>query len=131
MELYDMIDRIKTDKAPKALGTYSQGSKVGDLVFTSGQVGINADSGILITENFQEEVLQVLKNVSAVLEAGGSNINHIIKLTVFIKDISNFTIVNDVFCSFFNDDYPARSLVEVADLPAGANIEIEAIGKIV
>tara|TARA_Y100000588_G_scaffold346402_1_gene394381 strand:- start:21 stop:401 length:381 start_codon:yes stop_codon:yes gene_type:complete len=126
-----MIDRIKTDKAPKALGTYSQGSKVGDLVFTSGQVGINADSGILITENFQEEVLQVLKNVSAVLEAGGSNINHIIKLTVFIKDISNFTIVNDVFCSFFNDDYPARSLVEVADLPAGANIEIEAIGKIV
>ena len=126
-----MIDRIKTDKAPKALGTYSQGSKVGDLVFTSGQVGINADSGILITENFQEEVLQVLKNVSAVLEAGGSNINHIIKLTVFIKDISNFTIVNDVFCSFFNDDYPARSLVEVADLPAGANIEIEAIGRVV
>jgi len=126
-----MIDRIKTDKAPKALGTYSQGSKVDNLVFTSGQVGINPDSGILITENFQEEVLQVLKNVSAVLEAGGSNINHIIKLTVFIKDISNFTIVNDVFCSFFNDDYPARSLVEVADLPAGANIEIEAIGRIV
>ena len=131
MELCDMIDRIKTDKAPKALGTYSQGSKVGDLVFTSGQVGINPDSGILITGNFQEEVLQVLKNVSAVLEAGGSNINHIIKLTVFIKDISNFTIVNDVFCSFFNDDYPARSLVEVADLPVGANIEIEAIGRIV
>jgi len=126
-----MIDRIKTDKAPKALGTYSQGSKVDNLVFTSGQVGINPDSGILITENFQEEVLQVLKNVSAVLEAGGSNINHIIKLTVFIKDISNFTIVNDVFCSFFNDDYPARSLVEVADLPAGANIEIEAIGRVV
>tara|TARA_Y100001970_G_C14205197_1_gene843544 strand:- start:199 stop:594 length:396 start_codon:yes stop_codon:yes gene_type:complete len=130
MELQDMIDRIKTNKAPKALGTYSQGSKVGNLVFTSGQVGINPNSGILITESFQEEVLQVLKNVKAVLEAGGSNINQIIKLTVFIKDISNFTIVNDVFSSFFSDDYPARSLVEVADLPAGANIEIEAIGVI-
>ena len=126
-----MIDRIKTSKAPEALGTYSQGSKVNQLVFTSGQVGIDPDTGILITENFKEETLQVLKNVSAVLDAGGSSINELIKLTVFIKDISNFKAVNDVFCLFFNDDYPARSLVEVSDLPAGANIEIEAIGKVV
>ena len=76
-----MINRIKTSKAPEALGTYSQGSKVGDLVFTSGQIGINSDTGILITENFKEEVLQVLKNVSAVLDAGGSSINELIKLT--------------------------------------------------
>ena len=124
-----MINRIKTSKAPEALGTYSQGSKVGDLVFTSGQIGINPDTGILITENFKEEVLQVLKNISAVLDAGGSSINESIKLTVFVKDISNFKAVNDVFCLFFNNDYPARSLVEVSDLPGGANIEIEAIGK--
>ena len=124
-----MIDRIKTSGAPEALGTYSQGSKIGNLVFTSGQIGIDPNTGILVTENFQDEVLQVLKNVSAVLDAGGSSIKELIKLTVFIKDISNFKAVNDVFTIFFNDDYPARSLVEVSDLPAGANIEIEGIGK--
>ena len=126
-----MIDRIKTSKAPEALGTYSQGSKVGNLVFTSGQIGIDPATGILITDNFKGEVLQVLNNVSAVLDAGGSSIDELIKLTVFIKDISNFKAVNDIFSSFFSIDYPARSLVEVSDLPAGANIEIEAIGKII
>ena len=124
-----MIDRIKTSGAPEALGTYSQGSKIGNLVFTSGQIGIDPNTGILITENFQDEVFQVLKNVSAVLDAGGSSIKELIKLTVFIKDISNFKAVNDAFTIFFDSDYPARSLVEVSDLPAGANIEIEAIGK--
>tara|TARA_Y100000996_G_scaffold414723_1_gene406502 strand:- start:473 stop:853 length:381 start_codon:yes stop_codon:yes gene_type:complete len=126
-----MIKRIITDKAPKALGTYSQGTKVANLVFTSGQIGMNPITGTLVEDNFEEEVLQVLNNVSAVLEEGGSDINHIIKLTVFIKDITNFKSVNDVFISFFNTDFPARSLVEVSNLPAGANIEIEAIGKIV
>ena len=106
-----MIKRIITDKAPKALGTYSQGSRVANLVFTSGQVGINPITGALVEDNFEEEVLQVLNNVIAVLEQGGSDINHIIKLTVFIKDITNFKIVNDVFISFFNKDFPARSLV--------------------
>ena len=126
-----MIDRIKTSKAPEALGTYSQGSKVDNLVFTSGQIGIDPATGILITDNFKEEVLQVLNNVSAVLDAGGSSIDELIKLTVFIKDISNFKAVNDIFSSFFSTDYPARSLVEISNLPAGANIEIEAIGKII
>lgn len=125
-----MIDRIKTSKAPEALGTYSQGSKIGNLVFTSGQIGINPTTGLLITDNFKDEVLQVLNNVSAVLDAGGSSIHKIVKLTVFIRDISNFKIVNDVFSSFFTNEYPARSLVEVSNLPAEANIEIEAIGKI-
>ena len=126
-----MIKRIITDKAPKALGTYSQGTKVANLVFTSGQIGMNPITGTLVEDNFEEEVLQVLNNVSAVLEEGGSDINHIIKLTVFIKDITNFKSVNDVFISFFNTDFPARSLVEVSNLPAGANIEIEAVGEIV
>ena len=126
-----MIDRIKTTKAPEALGTYSQGSKIGGLIFTSGQIGINPTTGILVDESFEDEVLQVLNNVSAVLEAGGSNINHLVKVTVFIKDLNNFTSVNNVFSGFFNNDYPSRSLVEVSDLPGKANIEIEAIGKIV
>ena len=125
-----MINRIKTNQAPKAIGTYSQGSTIGDLVFTSGQIAIDPASGDLVIDNFKDEVLQVLNNLNAVLEAGGSSINHIIKLTVFIKDISNFQILNNVFSSYFNDNYPSRSVVEVSDLPLGVNLEIEAIGKI-
>ena len=124
-----MIDRIKTSKAPEALGTYSQGSKVENLVFTSGQIGINPETGELTMENFEAEVLQVLKNVQSVLEAGGSDINNAVKLSVFITDLSNFKLVNNVFIDFFNGDYPARSVVEVSALPLNANIEIEAIGK--
>ena len=125
-----MISRIKTSEAPKAIGTYSQGTRVKDLVFTSGQIGIDPKTGDLVSQNFKDEVLQVLKNVSAVLDAGGSSIDRLIKLTVFIKDISNFQLVNEVFSLFFKSDYPARSLVEVSDLPGAANIEIEAIGEV-
>tara|TARA_B100001123_G_C15176537_1_gene973565 strand:+ start:207 stop:587 length:381 start_codon:yes stop_codon:yes gene_type:complete len=125
-----MITRVETKKAPKAIGTYSQGTKVNDLVFTSGQIGVNPITGKLVDEVFEKEVLQVLKNVSAVLKEGGSSTDRIVKLTVFIKDLANFQIVNSIFSTFFNDDYPARSLVEVSDLPGGANIEIEAIGKV-
>tara|TARA_B100001245_G_C22727135_1_gene353144 strand:+ start:114 stop:494 length:381 start_codon:yes stop_codon:yes gene_type:complete len=125
-----MIHRIKTSKAPKAIGPYSQGSKIDNLVFTSGQIAIDPSSGNLVIDDFKKEVIQVLNNVNAVLKSGGSNINQVIKLTVFIKDISNFQIVNDIFVTYFDADYPSRSVVEVSDLPLGVNIEIEAIGKI-
>lgn len=124
-----MIDKIKTDKAPQAIGAYSQGIAVDKFVFTSGQIGINPSTGELITENFEDEVRQVLINVQSVLEAGGSNMSNLIKLSVFITDLSNFKLVNDIFIDFFNGDYPARSVVEVSALPLNANIEIEAIGK--
>ena len=124
-----MINRIKTNKAPKAIGAYSQGVLSNNLVFTSGQIGIVPETGELIRGNFEKEVLQVLNNVSAVLEAGGSSIKSTIKLTVFLTDLSKFKIVNDVFIEFFNEKYPARSAVEVSGLPLNANIEIEAIGE--
>ena len=92
-----MINRIKTNKAPKAIGAYSQGVLSNNLVFTSGQIGIVPETGELIRGNFEKEVLQVLNNVSAVLEAGGSSIKSAIKLTVFLTDLSKFKIVNDVF----------------------------------
>ena len=120
----------KTSKAPKAIGPYSQGSKIDNLVFTSGQIAIDPSSENLVIDDFKKEVIQVLNNVNAVLKSGGSNINQVIKLTVFIKDISNFQIVNDIFVTYFDADYPSRSVVEVSDLPLGVNIEIEAIGKI-
>ena len=123
------MNKIKTDKAPQAIGAYSQGVAADEFVFTSGQIGINPETGELAMENFEAEVLQVLKNVQSVLEAGGSDINNAVKLSVLITDLSNFKLVNNVFIDFFNGDYPARSVVEVSALPLNANIEIEAIGK--
>ena len=123
-----MINRVKTENAPKAIGAYSQGSIFENLVFTSGQIAINPISGNLVTDDFSKEVEQVLENIKSVLEAGGSNLDNIIKLTVFIKDMSNFKFVNEVFETFFTDEYPARSVVEVSGLPLNVNIEIEAIG---
>ena len=123
------MNKIKTDRAPQAIGAYSQGMELDELVFTSGQIGIEPNSGQLITDDFRSEVLQVLNNISAVLEAGGSNIQNAIKLTVFLIDLSNSKIVNDIFVDFFNGNYPARSVVQISALPLNANIEIEAIGK--
>ncbi|MAA51236.1 MAG: reactive intermediate/imine deaminase [Candidatus Marinimicrobia bacterium] len=122
------MNRIKTKNAPKAIGAYSQGSIYENLVFTSGQIAINPISGNLVTDDFSKEVEQVLENIKSVLEAGGSNLDNIIKLTVFITDMSNFKFVNEVFETFFIDEYPARSVVEVSGLPLNVNIEIEAIG---
>ncbi len=123
-----MINRVKTKNAPKAIGAYSQGSIFENLVFTSGQIAINPIGGNLVTDDFSKEVEQVLENVKSVLEAGGSNLDNIIKLSVFITDMSNFKFVNEVFENFFIDQYPARSVVEVSGLPLNVNIEIEAIG---
>ena len=123
-----MINRVKTKNAPKAIGAYSQGSIFENLVFTSGQIAINPMSGNLVTDDFSKEVEQVLENINSVLEAGGSNRDNIIKLTVFLTDMSNFKFVNEVFENFFIHDYPARSVVEVSGLPLNVNIEIGAIG---
>ena len=123
-----LINRVKTKNAPKAIGTYSQGSIFENLVFTSGQIAINPISGNLVTDDFLKEIDQVLENINSVLEAGGSNRDNIVKLTVFITDMSNFKFVNEAFKNFFIHDYPARSVVEVSGLPLNVNIEIEAIG---
>ena len=123
-----MINRVKTKNAPKAIGAYSQGSIFENLVFTSGQIAINPMSGNLVTDDFSKEIEQVLENINSVLEAGGSNRDNIIKLTVFLTDMSNFKFVNEAFENFFIYDYPARSVVEVSGLPLNVNIEIEAIG---
>ena len=124
------MSKIKTSKAPKAIGAYSQGVRCDELVFTSGQIGIIPETGELINQNFEKEVLQVLNNVSAVLKAGGSSIESAIKLTVFLIDLSKFKIVNDIFVDFFDGEYPARSAVQVSALPLNANIEIEAVGRV-
>ena len=121
---------IQTHYAPKAIGTYSQGIKFQNLVFTSGQIPINPESGELIEDDFKLEAHQVLKNLNAVLKEGGSSLQSAVKLTVYLTDLSFFPEMNEVFNDYFSNDPPARSAVQVSALPMNARIEIEAVGII-
>lgn len=117
---------ISTKKAPSAIGPYSQGMIVGDLVFTSGQIPLNPESGELVTE-ISKATVQVMANLSAILEAAGSSLEKVIKTTIFLQDLNDFEKVNEIYGDYFKDNLPARSCVQVAKLPKGAIIEIEAI----
>ncbi|EAD1385590.1 TPA: RidA family protein [Listeria monocytogenes] len=119
---------IQTSSAPKALGPYSQAVKVNGLIFTSGQLGINPETGEL-AEGATKQAEQAFKNLAAVLEEAGSGLEKIIKATVFFKDLREFTAVNEVYATFFSSDFPARSAFQVAKLPLDAEIEIEVIAE--
>ena len=118
---------INTKLAPAAIGTYSQGIVYENLIFTSGQIPINPNTNKVVSNEFNIQVDQVLYNLNQVLKAAGSNKNNIIKLTVYLTDLSNFDLLNIAFKSFFVDCFPARSVVEVSALPKGVQVEIEAI----
>ena len=121
------IKKINTEKAPKAIGPYVQANKVGELIFCSGQLGINPETGKLVDGGVLEEAKQVFKNIQAILEEAGSSMNHVVKTLVLLKDIADFAEVNKVFAEQFNDVLPARSAFQVAALPLNGNIEIEVI----
>lgn len=117
---------VSTEKAPAAIGPYSQAVVYGDLVFTSGQIPLAAD-GQLVEGGIEEQAHQVFRNLTAVLEAAGSSLGQVIKATVFIKDMDQFAAVNAIYASYFGDHKPARSTVEVARLPKDVLVEIEMI----
>ncbi|MCR4407270.1 MAG: RidA family protein [Anaerolineae bacterium] len=118
---------ISTSKAPAAVGPYSQAVRVGNLVFTSGQIAIDPEQGRLIEGDVTAQTRQVLKNLTAVLEAAGSSLAQVVKTTVFLQDIHDFAAMNAVYAEFFPESPPARSTVQVAALPLGALVEIEAV----
>jgi 2-iminobutanoate/2-iminopropanoate deaminase len=118
---------IVADKAPKAIGPYSPGVSTGELVFTAGQLGMDPSSGELVEGGIQAQTRQALTNLKAVLEAGGTGLEHVIKTTVFLRDISEFGLMNEVYGEFFTENFPARSAFQVAALPKSASVEIEAI----
>jgi 2-iminobutanoate/2-iminopropanoate deaminase len=118
---------IVTEKAPAAVGPYSQAIRVGDFVFTAGQLAIEPVTGKLVEGGIEEQTRQVLRNIAAVLEAAGSSLDKVVKTTVFLKDMGDFRAMNEVYGEFFADKPPARSTVEVADLALGALVEIDAI----
>lgn len=117
---------IFTEKAPKAIGPYSQAQKVGDLLFTSGQIPLNPSTGELVTE-IKAATKQSLENIKAILEAAGTSLENVVKTVVYIKNMNDFGDVNEVYGEYFKENAPARSCVEVARLPKDALVEIEVI----
>ena len=118
---------IATQNAPAAIGPYSQAVHVGDFVYTAGQIPLVPETGKLIEGGIEEQTRQVMQNLAHILEAAGSSLAHIVKTTIFVTNLADFAAINKVYGSFFASDPPARSTVQVAALPLGANIEIEAV----
>ena len=120
---------INTNKAPEALGPYSHAMVVNNLVFTSGQIPLDTE-GNIVSDDVKEQTKQVLDNLSVVLEEAGSDLNSVVKATIFISDMNEFQQINEVYGSYFSDHQPARSCVEVARLPKDVKVEIEVVGKV-
>lgn len=120
---------LESNRAPEALGPYSQAIVTGDLVFLSGQLGINREKGGL-EEGVEAQTRQAFKNIQAVLAEAELNLNHVVKVTVLLKDIEDFAKVNAIYAEHFEQPYPARSAFAVKDLPASALVEIEVIASI-
>ena len=125
-----MKETISTEKAPGAIGPYSQAVKAGNMVFCSGQIPIDPTTGEFVSNNVAEQTHQVLTNLSAVLEAAGTNLNNVVKTTVFLADMNDFTAMNEIYAEFFSDNEPARATVQAARLPRDARVEIDCIAVI-
>ena len=118
---------ISTDKAPQAIGTYSQAVKVGDTVYISGQIPLIPETMEVLNGEFADHVRQVFSNLSAIAEAAGGTLNNFVKVNVFLTDLSNFAIVNEVMEEFFSQPYPARAAVQVSALPKDVEVEADAV----
>ncbi|MGI8494725.1 MAG: RidA family protein [Pyrinomonadaceae bacterium] len=125
-----MKEIISTDKAPGAIGPYSQAIKTGNLVFVSGQIPIDPKTGEFVSHDVAEQTEQVLKNLSAVLEAAGSSLNNVVKTTVFVADMNDFAVMNEIYAKYFSDNKPARATVQAARLPRDAKVEIECVAVV-
>lgn len=118
---------VATDKAPGAIGPYSQGIKLNGVVYTAGQIPLDPATGKLVEGDVQTQAEQVMKNLAAVLEAAGSSLNRVVKTTCFLVDLGDFAQFNEVYGKHMGENRPARSTIQVAALPAGARVEVEAI----
>lgn len=118
---------INTEQAPAAIGTYSQAVQVGDTVYLSGQIPLVPATMQMVSEDFAEQADQVFKNLSAVCQAAGGNINDMVKVNIFLTDLSQFSKVNEIMANYFHQPFPARAAVQVSALPRGAQIEIDGV----
>ncbi|MBC3766475.1 RidA family protein [Neptunicella marina] len=118
---------INTDKAPKAIGTYSQAVKSGNTVYLSGQIPLVPETMEVISQNFAEQTHQVFKNLRAVCEAAGGGLNDMAKVNIFMTDLSNFATVNEIMSQYFEQPYPARAAIQISALPKAVQIEIDGV----
>lgn len=118
---------ISTKSAPQAIGTYSQAVKVGDTVYLSGQIPLVPETGALETGDMRAQIRRVFENLSAVAKAAGGSLQDVVKLNVFLTDLGNFPLVNEVMAQYFREPYPARAAVGVAALPKGVAVEMDAV----
>src|SRR6266851_1575916 len=125
-----MKEAVHTDRGPKPIGPYSQGIKAGGFLFLSGQVALHPQSGEMIGNDVRQQTERALENVKGIVEAAGSNLNHVVKTTVFLKDMNDFPAMNEVYGKYFQSVPPARSTVQVARLPKDALVEIEVIAAL-
>ena len=121
---------ISTKKAPAAIGPYSQAIRIGNLVYTSGQIPIDPATGVFVEGGIKEQTRQSLTNVKTILEEAGLSMSNVVKTTVFMADMGDFADMNSVYAEFFTEPYPARSAVAVKTLPKGSLVEIEVIAEI-
>ena len=121
---------ISTKKAPAAIGPYSQAIRIGNLVYTSGQIPIDPATGVFVEGGIKEQTRQSLTNVKAILEEAGLSMSNVVKTTVFMADMGDFADMNSVYAEFFTEPYPARSAVAVKTLPKGSLVEIEVIAEV-
>lgn len=120
---------INSSKAPSAIGPYSQAIDLGDLVFLSGQIPIDVNTGKFVGEDIKSQTIQVMENIKNVLEEGNLKMSNIVKTTILLNSMDDFAVVNDIYGEYFSQPYPARATYEVSKLPLGALIEIESIAK--
>lgn len=120
-------EEIKTTGAPEAIGTYSQAIRCGDMVYLSGQIAINPQTGETVTDSVNTEIHQIISNLSAVAKAAGGSLDQIIKLNVYMTNLNDFATLNEIMQEYFTTPYPARAAVGVAQLPKGVSVEIEGI----
>ena len=125
-----MLDFVSTTGAPKAIGPYSQAVRAHGFLFTAGQVALDPEKGELVAGGIREQTTRALDNLRAILTAAGSDFSHVVKTTVFLVDMADFALMNEVYAEVFGDHRPARSTVAVASLPRGARVEIEAIAAL-
>lgn len=118
---------IHTEKAPAAIGPYSQAIEINGFVFASGQIPLNPETGKFVEGGVKEQTQQVLANAREILRTAGTDLSHVVKTTVYLADMGDFSVMNEVYAQFFSEPYPARSAVAVKDLPKGALVEIEVL----
>jgi 2-iminobutanoate/2-iminopropanoate deaminase len=125
-----MRDIVLTDRGPKPIGPYSQAVKAGGFLYMSGQVALDPKTGEMVGSTIAEQTERVMNNIKGIIEAGGSNLHHVVKTTVYLKDMNDFAAMNEVYAKFFTQAPPARSTVQVARLPKDALVEIDIIAAL-